>query len=137
MQVKMQELISKICTALHNYINNRVKLFLITVALCMSGVAILLISEYRFFKIQREKMLELKEDYRNYVLAVKKILNDYHTTKERLDELESMLEEKKNANEDADFTIAQSAFPDGVRVYSSDDEDDEESPSFMVINREL
>lgn len=57
--------------------------------------SLLLIKEYFFFKTQSEKMFEIKEDYRNYVVAVKKILNDYHKNKERLDELETMLEEKK------------------------------------------
>src|SRR6201999_4197868 len=86
-------------------------------------------------KNQAAKMLEMKEDYRNYVLAVKKILSDYHKSKERLEELEASLEEKKKGNEDTELLVSQSDFPDGVRVYSSDDE--EECCAFLTINREL
>lgn len=112
-----------------------IRIGLIILSFCMVITTALLIVEYFYFKDQSAKMIEMKEDYRNYVVAVKKILNDYHKTKERLEELETMLEEKKNDNED-ELIVSQSGFPDGVRVYSSDDED-EQGSSFLLINREL
>src|SRR5581483_8141985 len=51
-------------------------------------------------------------------------------------ELETMLEEKKNDNED-ELIVSQSGFPDGVRVYSSDDDEYDQGSSFVLINREL
>lgn len=50
------------------------------------GLTILLIVEYRFFHDQAQKMLELKEEYRTYTLAVKKILHEYNAMKEQADE---------------------------------------------------
>ena len=49
----------------------------------MLGLVVLLIAEYRFFHDQAQKMLELKEEYRTYTLAVKKILNEYNAMKEQ------------------------------------------------------
>ncbi|MFC1843160.1 M23 family metallopeptidase [Candidatus Dependentiae bacterium] len=42
--------------------------------------------EYSFFKKQSSKMLELQQDYRTYIGAVNKILSDYNTVKEKLEE---------------------------------------------------
>ena len=44
----------------------------------------LLVNEYQFFKKQSEELLELKEDYRNYVLAVKKVVHAYNKAKDDL-----------------------------------------------------
>lgn len=107
---------------------------LIAILIIASGF---LIHEYHFFKQQSQRMMEIKEDYRTYVLAVKKILHDYNKTKERLEELETLVVEKKNEFEALDISTSQTTFPEGVRVYSSDDELEEEGPSFVVINREL
>jgi murein DD-endopeptidase MepM/ murein hydrolase activator NlpD len=52
----------------------------------MAGLTILLIVEYRFFHDQAQKMLEIKEEYRSYTLAVKKILNEYNAMKEQAGE---------------------------------------------------
>lgn len=49
----------------------------------MLGLTGLLVIEYRFFHDQAQKMLELKEEYRAYTLAVKKILNEYNAMKEQ------------------------------------------------------
>ena len=49
----------------------------------MLGLVVLLIAEYRFFHDQAQKMLELKEEYRTYTLAVKKVLNEYNAMKEQ------------------------------------------------------
>lgn len=108
-------------------------------AFMLCAVLALLISEYRFFRQQSAQMVELKEDYRNYVVAVKRVLSDYYKTKERLDEIETAMTEKKNEIEadQAEIGSAANGFPEGVRVFSTDDEQDEESHNFIVVNREL
>lgn len=63
--------------------------------------ALLLISEYRYFKQQAEKLVEIKDEYRNYLIAVKKIVDEYNKSK---DQDESSLSEddseKKKGHED-------------------------------------
>lgn len=102
---------------------------------CLCLLSIMLVFEYRFFKRETQKMLNAQEDYRNYVLAVKKILHDYNKTKARLEELETLVVEKKKEFEEFDIA-GQTVFPEGVRVYSSDDSADEGN-NFITINREL
>jgi len=116
------------------------KYIVIVVALVMALACVLIIMlayEYRCFKSETEKMLALKEDYRNYVIAVKKILHDYNKTKARLEELETLVVEKKNEFDELDSALGNTVFPEGVRVYSTDDEGDEGNSSFLIINREL
>ncbi|MCX5922614.1 MAG: M23 family metallopeptidase [Candidatus Dependentiae bacterium] len=117
----------------HAVISIKISLAVLVVVLC--SLTSVLLYEYRFFKIQTEKMLELKEDYRNYVLAVKKILHDYNRTKVRLEELETLVVEKKKEFETLGIGL-QATFPEGVRVYSTDDEQEEQEP-FPLVNREL
>lgn len=59
------------------------KIIIASVFLAMLGITTLLIYEYRFFHDQAQKMLELKEEYRTYTTAVKKILNEYNAMKEQ------------------------------------------------------
>jgi murein DD-endopeptidase MepM/ murein hydrolase activator NlpD len=59
------------------------KIIIGSVFLAMLGITTLLIFEYRFFHDQAQKMLELKEEYRTYTTAVKKILNEYNAMKEQ------------------------------------------------------
>jgi murein DD-endopeptidase MepM/ murein hydrolase activator NlpD len=66
--------------------------------------------EYRFFHDQAQKMLELKEEYRSYTLAVKKILNEYNAMKEQ-------------AVQSSEYA-------------SEHTTDDESKDSFIVVNRE-
>lgn len=103
------------------------------VALLIAG---LLFVEYRFFKSETEKMLALKEDYRNHLLAVNKVLQDYNKNKERLEALEALTPEKKNSLLNVDAVCSQ-VFPKGARVVSSDDELSGEDESFIPINRDL
>ncbi len=114
-------------------IKGAIGLLIAAVLLCTG----LLMYEYHFFKSQSEKMIEMKEDYRTYILAVKKILHEYNKNKERLEELETLVVEKKNEFESLDLPLSQTTFPEGVRVYSTDDEDEEDGSSFVAINREL
>ena len=77
------------------------------ITFALLGLCILLIIEYRFFHDQAQKMLELKEEYRTYTLAVKKILNEYNAIKEQASE----------TAEDLSF-------------------DSDDSNSFILVNRE-
>lgn len=108
---------------------------LVMTVLC--ALMMVLVYEYRCFKRETEKMIGYKEDYRNYVIAVKKILSDYNKTKARLEELETLVVEKKNEFDDLDSVASNTVFPEGVRVYSSDDEGDDDGSSFLIINRDL
>lgn len=65
----------------------------------MLGITTLLIIEYRFFHDQAQKMLELKEEYRAYTLAVKKILNEYNAMKEQAGEPEYSVQETDDAKD--------------------------------------
>lgn len=81
--------------------------------------------------------MSLQEDYRNYLLAVKKVLCEYNKTKERLDELEAAWDnEKKKFKSDAEVAdMHQALFLPDTKIYSTDDEDGHEE--FVVLNREL
>lgn len=95
MREKVNELMGQLYSYAQQYKNLIVKVAGGFVAIVLSITVMLLIYEYRFFKRQSAQMLELKDEYRNYVVAVKKILGDYYKTKERLDEIETAMAEKK------------------------------------------
>ncbi len=78
-------------------------------SIALLGLTALLVIEYRFFHDQAQKMLELKEEYRTYTLAVKKVLNEYNAMREQ-------------ASADIDYQNSQ--------------ESDEQKDSFMLVNRE-
>ena len=59
------------------------KIVIGSICAVLLGLTTLLIIEYRFFHDQAQKMLELKEEYRAYTQAVKKILNEYNAMKEQ------------------------------------------------------
>jgi len=52
----------------------------------------LLFFEYRSLVHHTERLQELKHEYRMHVFEIKRILTDYHQTKERLSQFESVLE---------------------------------------------
>ncbi|HZW61849.1 MAG TPA: M23 family metallopeptidase [Candidatus Babeliales bacterium] len=118
------------------YLNDHYgKLLLGVLSISMVFVTVLLFVEYRFFAIQAEQMIALKEEYQAHLIAVNRVLQDYNKTKERLELTESMLEQKKKSNNVVSLAQAQ-GFPDGVRVFSSDDEICQ-NDGFVTINREL
>jgi murein DD-endopeptidase MepM/ murein hydrolase activator NlpD len=84
------------------------KIIIGSIGIGLLGLSTLLIIEYRFFHDQAQKMLELKEEYRTYTLAVKKILNEYNAMKEQAE-----------GSSDADAS-----------------EQEEEKDSFILVNRE-
>lgn len=85
------------------------KIVIGSICAVLLGLTTLLIIEYRFFHDQAQKMLDLKEEYRAYTQAVKKILNEYNAMKEQ-------------AAESND--------------YAASDESDDSRDSFIVVNRE-
>lgn len=97
----------------------------------MCSLTLVLITEYQSLRKQMRHVVSLKEEYRNYILAVKQVLSEQNKKSlETTIECDSRIQ-KKNA-------IGEVVFPDGVRVFSSDDEpSEEESGSFTVINRDL
>lgn len=80
---------------LENTINNYRTLFIGSLASVMLLVTTLLIVEYRYFKQQAEKMIILKEEYKNYLFAVKKIVDEYNKLKEEEDTQTQEVEKKK------------------------------------------
>lgn len=98
----------------------------------------LMIFEYRFFKQQAEQMLRVQGEYRAYIQTVKTVVDDYTRTKERQVLLEELIKgEKKNSEIVSTAGIFHVPFPEGVRVYSSDDQELDAQDSFLVVNREL
>lgn len=79
----------------------------------------LLIYEYRFFKSQTYKMLELKEEYHTYLIAVKKILHEYNQMKLNLEHDDSD-QKKKDLSLSSAHTLSTT----------------KDSSTFMVLNRQ-
>ncbi len=79
----------------------------------------LLIYEYRFFKSQTYKMLELKEEYHTYLIAVKKILHEYNQMKLNLEHDDSD-QKKKDLSLSSAHTLSTA----------------KDSSTFMVLNRQ-
>ena len=75
----------------------------------MGIMTIMLFVEYRFFYDQASKMMELKEEYRAYGAAFKRVLNEYNALKEQTEGAPSL-----------------------IKTAATDGEKD-----FLVINREL
>ncbi|MFI5333213.1 MAG: M23 family metallopeptidase [Candidatus Babeliales bacterium] len=116
-------------------LQNAGKIALILGMLSMLMSIILIMYQCRFFKQEIEKMIQLQDDYRNHLVAVNKVLQDYNKIKERLDALESN-DQKKKILKDSD-ALAFNGFPQGAQVFSSDDTDEEHQESFVAINRDL
>lgn len=104
---------------------------------CLAGITGLLIVEYRFFNAEAHKMIALQEDYHNHLIAVNRVLEEYNKTKERLEELqETGSQQKKKIISDAD-ALCSNCFPQGAKVYSSDDIACDDQDTLLTINRDL
>lgn len=66
--------------------------------LCMCTLSVLMY-EYLYFKRQAERMLEMQEEYKNYLFAVKKVIEEYNTLQEQHNE-EKKKELKWISNQD-------------------------------------
>lgn len=72
----------------------------------MGVIALLLFIEYRFFHDQAQKMMELKEEYREYAQAVKKVLNEYNAMKEQAENVqEAVIALEQNQQEDTETFV--------------------------------
>lgn len=97
---------------MQHHIKQLGKIVVALMGVSMGVIALLLFIEYRFFHDQAQKMMELKEEYRAYVMAVKKVLNEYN----------AMKEQAESAQEAATLLTQ---------------EQQEQKDSFIVVNREL
>lgn len=110
-----------------------------------------MLHQYLYFQKQSEKLLVLQEDYRTYMLAVNKILQDYNRTKEQLDLLKSAEvvgtkaikkktgganHQKKKEVGDVGLGFYTFDFMEGARVYSSDDAPENDEENFLPVNRD-
>ena len=68
---------------------------IVAVLLMVTAVCSLLMYEYFYFKNQAEKLLQLKEEYRSYVVAVKKIVDEYNEMQDRGDSTQENSEKKR------------------------------------------
>ncbi len=119
---------------------NRLSRYLLVGALACGAIMLvaMMILEYRFFKHQAHQMMQLQGEYRSYMQTAKSIVDDYAKTKERLVLLEELNKgEKKNAEMTGTASEFDTPFPEGVRVYSSEDNDVDPQDNFLVVNREL
>jgi len=91
-------------------------------------ISCFLFYEYREFKKQSGKLVEIQEDYRTYILAVNKILKDYNKVKEKLEALHSGFSGQKKKE-----TITGER---NCAVFSSDF-DSVNYDYFFVLNRDI
>ncbi len=117
----------------YTHINLRT-IIIATVGVIVGTVTIALFLEYRFFHQQAQKMVAVREEYQDHLVAMHKIIQEYNKTKERIEELESTVSQQKKKSREI-VTSANGAFPQGMKVFSSDEIVDPEG--FLVINRNL
>lgn len=91
--------------AIKNRIKHLGKIVIGVASAILLGITILLVIEYRFFHDQAQKMLELKEEYRTYTLAVKKILNEYNAMKEQAEQAGQAVLDHDIPSDGKDFII--------------------------------
>lgn len=128
----MQDLLSRV----HDFGVAHGPKVLVIASLGMMCATFLVVREYRIFNRKAEELVALQDEYHTYVMAAKKVMVENTEAQERIDELEAMLEKvKKNANDDEVGLYGTVSFPEGARVVSSDD--DEEEDSFVWVNRDL
>jgi biotin carboxyl carrier protein len=73
------------------------------VTLCISILSFLLVNEYRYFRHQAERIAELQSEYRNYVIAVRRLLRGSSIVKEESGTDGGSDEKKKD--EDAEWLV--------------------------------
>lgn len=93
---------------------------LIAILFLLTGM---LYREYRAAAAHTHKVFELRQDYRNHLMAVRKIVDDYNELKQ----VHVDPQKKKKFIE---------SVPEGARVFSSDDDCCSDG-LFVVINRDL
>lgn len=116
--------------------NRLIKLLIVGWSCVMLGASLLLMREYCYLVDQSYKLIALKAEYENHLMAVSRIIYEYNTLRDRSDYTESAHtdDEKKNEKNQSVNSTAHS-FPDGARVVSSSDVSSKDD--FLVVNREL
>lgn len=96
-------------------------------------MSILLFAEYRFFVQQADKMLELKQEYQSYIVAIKKVLHDYNTLSAQQDngDLGKYYSEGYAALAVKAVQAADKSSKENRQIDSSDAKE-----QFVVVNRE-
>ncbi|MBS1987259.1 M23 family metallopeptidase [Candidatus Dependentiae bacterium] len=114
--------------------NRPIKLLIVGWSCVMMAALLLLMREYSYMVNQSYKLIALKAEYENHLMAVSRIIYEYNTLRERSDaDMGNTDDEKKN--EIAELKAQNFAgFPEGSRVVSSNDLP---ADDFLIINREL
>lgn len=114
--------------------NQAVKLLIIGWSCVMMVAMLLVMREYCYIVEQSYKLVALKAEYENHLMAVSRIIYEYNALRDRPDSPESAHtdDEKKNATSSG---IKVHGFPDGAHVISSNDASSQDD--FLIINREL
>lgn len=108
--------------------NRPIKLLIVGWSCVMMAALLLLMREYCYMVDQSYKLIALKAEYENHLMAVSRIIYEYNTVRERADYTDD--EKKNEIAEQQSFA----GFPEGSRVVSSSDLP---ADDFIIINREL
>lgn len=73
------------------------------IAVFFSGMTILLMHEYRYFKNQAEELMQLKEDYQTYISAVKRMMLEVERSKDESRDTDS--QKKKDLDSEDSFVL--------------------------------
>lgn len=96
-------------------------------------MGIVLIREYRFYRVQGAQLVELKAAYCEQKDELDKLVQDYKTRDEAATAGEETSDKKKSSDDD-ELGVAE--FPLGVRIVSSDDDLEYDQGAFLVLNRD-
>lgn len=131
-----RKVIDNLISRIHSFGEVHGAKVLVIAGIGMLCSTILVVFQYRALSNQARQLVAMQDEYRTYVMAAKKVMVENSEAQERINELEAILEKvKKNANDDVSVFQGTVSFPEGARVVSSDDEEDDES--FVWVNRDL
>ena len=91
------------------------------------ALSVLLVYEYCFFRAKLSEVIAIKNEYSEYLCKVKNFLEDHS---------KNVKNDSSGGNGNVSFVFDEQSFPEGVRIYSSDDSDDQECDPFVIVNRE-
>ncbi len=96
-------------------------------------LSILLYAEYRFFVKQADKMVELKQEYQSYIVALKKVLHDYNTlVAQENDDLGKLASERYSQ-----LAVRAARAVERSQKNQSSDQTESKDTNFVVVNREI
>lgn len=97
---------------------------------CLVG---LLFYEYRSLLYYRDRLQTLKKEYHANMHMIKQWIADYQHAKDRLQQLEQLLEHSQTGT----GLLVRPLFDEGMKIFSSDMDDQESQDSFVILNRDL